>query len=88
MATFHRWHARCESKGPERAWRPIGPAKSLPTGLSESAINDAMSIGFMFDAVNRLANAFGFTTVDEAGRMKTAAILHRIGYKVPGVLLR
>jgi len=42
----------------------------------------------MFDLINRLANVFGYTTVDEQGQRKTAAILHRIGYKVPGFLLR
>lgn len=57
-------------------------------GLTDGAIYDALSLGFMFDLVNRLANVFGYTTVDEAGRIRTAAILHRIGYRVPGVLLR
>jgi hypothetical protein len=38
--------------------------------------------------VNRLANVFGFSTVDETGRRKSAALLHRMGYRVPGILLR
>lgn len=57
-------------------------------GLSDGALHDLLAIGFMFDLVNRLADVFGFTTVDDEGRRKTAAILHRIGYKVPGFLLR
>lgn len=62
--------------------------RARAAGLSASAIHDVLSLGFMFDTVNRLANVFGFTTVDEAGRRKTAAILHRMGYRVPGVLTR
>lgn len=57
-------------------------------GLSDAAIDDALSLGFMFDLVNRLANVFGFSTVDEAGRKKSAAVLHRMGYRVPGFLVR
>lgn len=68
--------------------RPDDFARARAVGLSDAAINDALAIGFMFDLVNRLANVFGFTTVDEPGRKKTAAILHRIGYQVPGFLLR
>lgn len=62
--------------------------RARAAGLSDSAIHDLLSIGFAFDLINRLANAFGFTTVDEAGRKKSAAILHRLGYRVPGFLLQ
>lgn len=62
--------------------------RARAAGLSEPAIYDLLSIGFMFDVINRLANVFGYTTGDEPGRRKTAAILHRIGYRVPGFLLR
>jgi len=62
--------------------------RARAAGLTDSAIYDLLSIGFMFDLINRLANVFGYTTVDERGQRKTAAILHRIGYKVPGFLLR
>ena len=76
--------------------RAAGPASLLPedfataraNGLSDDAIAEVLYIAFLFDVVNRLANVFGFTTVDEPGRRKTAAILHRIGYRVPGFLLR
>ncbi len=62
--------------------------RARAAGLSDSAIYDLLSIGFAFDLINRLANVFGFTTVDESGRKKTAAILHRLGYRVPGFLLQ
>ena len=57
-------------------------------GLSDGALYDLLAIAFLFDVVNRLANSFGFSTLDEDGRRKTAAILHRLGYRVPGFLLQ
>ena len=57
-------------------------------GVSEGAISDVFYVAFMFDLINRLANAFGFTTETEEGAQKSAAILHRLGYRVPGILLR
>lgn len=57
-------------------------------GASDHAIWDVFYIAFMFDVVNRLANAFGFTTETAEGARKSAAILHRLGYRVPGILLR
>ena len=62
--------------------------RARAAGLSDDAIYDVLDIGFAFDLINRLANVFGFTTVDEPGRKKSAAILHRLGYRVPGFLLR
>lgn len=44
--------------------------------------------GEIDDLVNRRANAFGFTTETAEGALKSAAILHRLGYRVPGILLR
>jgi uncharacterized peroxidase-related enzyme len=67
---------------------PADRALAHTAGLTDAAIDDALSVGFMFDLVNRLANVFGFSTVDETGRRKSAALLHRMGYRVPGILLR
>jgi len=57
-------------------------------GESDQAISDVFYIAFMFDLVNRLANAFGFTSETAEGARKSAAMLHRLGYRVPGILLR
>jgi len=57
-------------------------------GASDQAISDVFYIAFMFDLVNRLANAFGFTTETAEGARKSAAMLHRLGYRVPRILLR
>ncbi len=45
-------------------------------------------VWFLFDLINRLANAFGFAVLEEVSRRRTAAVLHRIGYNLPGFLLR
>jgi len=42
----------------------------------------------VFNTVNRLANALGFGWETEADRIKLARSLDRIGYHVPGLLLR
>lgn len=57
-------------------------------GVADDAISDVFYVAFMFDLINRLANAFGFSAGTEAGTQKSAAILHRLGYRVPGILLR
>jgi uncharacterized peroxidase-related enzyme len=56
-------------------------------GVSEAGILDVLHVAFVFDLINRLANVFGFSSNDDAGRRSTAAMLHRLGYRVPGLLL-
>jgi hypothetical protein len=57
-------------------------------GVSDDAIIDALYVAFVFDLVNRLANAFGYTWETEGERLLLARTLDRIGYRVPGFLLR
>ena len=49
---------------------------------------DALHVCFIFNTVNRLANALGSDWETEADAHKAAAILKRIGYQLPGFLLR
>ena len=58
------------------------------TGVSDAAIADALYVGFTFNLINRLANAFGFDWGDEATARKIAVVLNRVSYRVPDVLLR
>jgi uncharacterized peroxidase-related enzyme len=62
--------------------------RARAAGLSEDAIVDLLYVAFVFDLINRLANAFAFSWVDETGRESIASSLHRVGYRVPGFLLR
>jgi uncharacterized peroxidase-related enzyme len=57
-------------------------------GVSENAIVDALQVGFIFNVVNRLANALDFDYGTEVDAFKTATILNRLGYQLPGFLLR
>jgi uncharacterized peroxidase-related enzyme len=57
-------------------------------GLSDDAILDVLYVAFLFDLINRLANAFGFISPTEDGRLKNAAVIHRLGYRFPDFLLR
>ena len=57
-------------------------------GLTDDAIHDALQVWFLFDLINCLAHAFGFAVLDDGPRRRTAAVLHRTGYNLPGFLLR
>jgi uncharacterized peroxidase-related enzyme len=57
-------------------------------GVSEAAVVDALYVCFLFNTVNRLVNAFGSDWETEADALKAAAVLQRIGYRLPGFLLR
>ena len=58
------------------------------TGVPEEGIVDLLHIAFLFNAVNRLANALDYEWDTEATASKIAAILNRTGYRIPGFLLR
>jgi uncharacterized peroxidase-related enzyme len=53
-------------------------------GVSEAAIVDALYVCFLFNLVNRLANALGYDWGTEADALKAAAVLMRVGYRLPG----
>jgi uncharacterized peroxidase-related enzyme len=57
-------------------------------GVSETGIVDLLYIAFLFNAVNRLANALDYEWDTEETAQKIAAILNRTGYRLPGFLLR
>jgi hypothetical protein len=57
-------------------------------GVSEAAIVDALYVCFLFNVVNRMADALGYEYGTEADALKVAAILNRIEYRLPGFLLR
>jgi uncharacterized peroxidase-related enzyme len=57
-------------------------------GVPDAAIADALHVNFVFNIMNRLANAFDFAwDSDEHVRM-SAKVLHHIDYQFPGFLTR
>ncbi|HEX2179822.1 MAG TPA: carboxymuconolactone decarboxylase family protein [Actinomycetota bacterium] len=57
-------------------------------GVSDGAISDVLYLAFVFNLVNRLADALGFSWSSDEETIKGARVLDRIGYKMPRFLLR
>ena len=56
-------------------------------GLEDAAIEEAAYVATLFNVIDRLADAFGFTPNDDKGRRWVARILLKFGYgagSVPG----
>jgi uncharacterized peroxidase-related enzyme len=62
-------------------------ARAHAAGLSDAAIIDVFYVAFVFNLINRVANAFGFDWGGAANAQRGAAILNRMAYRVPGFLL-
>ena len=50
-------------------------------GLSDAAIEEAIEVGFLFNVIDRIADAFDFHVSNEAELRWTVRILTRLGYK-------
>jgi uncharacterized peroxidase-related enzyme len=57
-------------------------------GVPDDAIVDALHVAFVFNSVNRMANAFGWTWNSEAHVQTVAKVIDRTGYRLPGIVLR
>jgi uncharacterized peroxidase-related enzyme len=68
--------------GPEHA------ASLRDAGVDAAAAAEAVYIAYAFSVVNRLADSLGFAYPSERHRIRGARILRRIGYRLPGPLLR
>ncbi len=53
-------------------------------GLEVAAIEDAANVGFHFNLINRLADAFDFPLPDEAQKVRLARLLHFAGKRLGG----
>ncbi|MDJ0840354.1 MAG: hypothetical protein QNK37_27840 [Acidobacteriota bacterium] len=52
-------------------------------GLSDAAVEDALGVTFVFNLIDRLADAFGFEVPpDEFFAKKTAPLLVKLGYQI------
>ena len=69
----------------------FGPADidaARRAGVPDDAIVDALHVAFLFNTVNRMANAFDWTWDSEQHVRVAAKVIHRISYRLPGFALR
>jgi alkylhydroperoxidase family enzyme len=67
----------------------VGPADvqaARHAGVSETALADAVYIAFLFNLINRVADALEFRHRSERDRVRGADMLRRGGYRLPGFL--
>ena len=57
-------------------------------GVPDEAIVDALHVGFLFNSVNRMANAFDWSWDSDRHVHVAAVAIHRLRYKVPGFVMR
>lgn len=73
------------SKAPDQ----VGPedvARTRAAGVSDGALAEAIYIAFVFNLVNRVADALGFSYRSERDRVRGSEVLRRLGYRLPGFL--
>lgn len=57
-------------------------------GVPDDAIVDALHVTLIFDTVNRMANAFGWSWDSDRHVQVAARAIHRLRYRLPGFVLR
>jgi uncharacterized peroxidase-related enzyme len=67
---------------------PDDVATLRASGVTDRELLDAVEVCFVFNLVNRLANALGYSSPDDESCRRSAVMLHKMGYKMPRMLLR
>ena len=57
-------------------------------GVPDEAIVDALHVNFLFNCINRLANAFDFGWESDHQVRLGAKVIHRTSYRLPTILMR
>jgi len=57
-------------------------------GVPDEAIVDALHVNLIFNCINRLASAFDFTWDSDHHVRLGAKVIHRVSYRLPGMLMR
>jgi hypothetical protein len=63
--------------------RPEDVALVRSAGVSDDGISDALAVLFVFNVLNRFADAFAYRWDSDRHREKGAEALVRYGYKLP-----
>jgi AhpD family alkylhydroperoxidase len=64
----------------------VAPVRAA--GVPDDAIVDALHIALIFNTVNRMANALGWSWDSDRHVRLAAQAIHRINYKLPGFVMR
>jgi uncharacterized peroxidase-related enzyme len=67
---------------------PADMERVRAAGVPDEAIVDALHVSLIFNAVNRMANAFGWEWDSDEHVLVAARVIHRISYALPGVVMR
>jgi uncharacterized peroxidase-related enzyme len=62
--------------------------RARAAGLEDDALAEAIYVAFMFNTINRVADALGFEHRSDRDRRRGAEVLRRLGYRLPAFLLR
>lgn len=71
-----------------KSYGPTDVNAAREAGVPDEAIIEALHVGFLFNTVNRMANAFDWTWESEEHVRVAARVIHRISYRLPGFILR
>jgi uncharacterized peroxidase-related enzyme len=75
------------TKNPESCG-PTDVDAAREAGVPDEAIIDALHVGFLFNTLNRMANAFDWTWESEEHVRVAAKVIHGTKYRLPGFILR
>lgn len=64
------------------------PSHRREAGVPDGAIVDALHVLFLFNTLNRMANAFAWDWDSEEHVEVAAKVIHRISYRLPSFTLR
>jgi hypothetical protein len=73
------------TKTPDEAG-PADVEAARDAGVSEAALAEAVYIVFLFNLINRVADALEFTHRSERDMVRGAGVLRRGGYRIPAFL--
>jgi alkylhydroperoxidase family enzyme len=62
--------------------------RAREAGAEDRALAEAAYVTVVFNTINRVASALNFTYRSEQHRVRNARMLRRVGYRLPGMLLR
>jgi AhpD family alkylhydroperoxidase len=63
-------------------------ANARAAGVTDEALGDAIDVAFVFNVINRIANALDFSYGSDRQRQRAATLVRYLEYRLPSVLLR